>query len=282
MTPSSASRKLQRNTKTQTHGPQVWLWLEEKRVPYRVEKVTMFCYGQKEPWYTRLVPSGMLPAIKLDGKLITESDEILMALEKEFGPLYKHMNNKSVVSLRQLERVLFRSWCEWACYPARSPEEDHMLRANFKRIVRTVEEALGATPGPYFLEDFSVVDVVFTPYIERMNASLFYYKGYTLRDRVNNPRISAWFDAMEIRETYRGTQSDFHTHCHDLPPQMGTFFYFKHWLPFSCEFVHMQSAALWLVSCCGRGSASSLTFPSAYSLSSSQAVCTKMANLSSR
>jgi glutathione S-transferase len=26
---------------------------------------------------------------------------------------------------------------------------------------------------------------------------------------------------MESRSTYRGTQSDFHTHAHDLPPQMG-------------------------------------------------------------
>jgi glutathione S-transferase len=33
--------------------------------------------------------------------------------------------------------------------------------------------------------------------------------------------MSSWFDAMETRSTYRGTQSDFHTHVHDLPPQMG-------------------------------------------------------------
>ena len=33
----------------------VWLWLEEMRVPYRVEKVTMFCYGEKEAWYKRKV-----------------------------------------------------------------------------------------------------------------------------------------------------------------------------------------------------------------------------------
>lgn len=52
-----------------------------------------------------------------------------------------------------------------------------------------------------------------------MNASLYYYKGYSLREE--NPRFSDWFDAMESRPTYRGTQSDFHTHAHDLPPQMG-------------------------------------------------------------
>ena len=36
----------------------VWLWLEEKKVPYRIEKVTMFCYGEKEAWYKQKVPSG--------------------------------------------------------------------------------------------------------------------------------------------------------------------------------------------------------------------------------
>ena len=50
----------------------VWLWLEEKQVPYRIEKVTMFCYGEKEAWYKKKVPSGMLPALELDGRMITE------------------------------------------------------------------------------------------------------------------------------------------------------------------------------------------------------------------
>lgn len=64
-----------------------------------------------------------------------------------------------------------------------------------------------------------MADVVFVPYVERMNASLYYYKGYSLREE--NPLLSRWFSALEERSTYRGTQSDFHTHAHDLPPQMG-------------------------------------------------------------
>ncbi|MEM0979358.1 MAG: glutathione S-transferase C-terminal domain-containing protein, partial [Cyanobacteria bacterium P01_H01_bin.58] len=87
------------------------------------------------------------------------------------------------------------------------------------QVVAKVEQALAQTPSPYFLEDFSTADVVFTPYVERMNASLYYYKGYSLRE--DNQRLAAWFDALESRPTYRGTQSDFHTHVHDLPPQMG-------------------------------------------------------------
>jgi len=47
----------------------------------------MFCYGDKESWFKKIVPSGMLPALSIDGKLITESDVILESLEATFGPL---------------------------------------------------------------------------------------------------------------------------------------------------------------------------------------------------
>ncbi|MEM9534424.1 MAG: glutathione S-transferase family protein [Cyanobacteria bacterium P01_E01_bin.45] len=197
----------------------VWLWLEENQIPYRIEKVTMFCYGQKERWYKQIVPSGMLPALALDGRVITESDDILLALEREFGPLGQGMNAPAVVPLRQLERLLFRAWCMWLCYPSRSPREDQQSKEQFIAVARQVEQALSQTSGPFFLDDFTTADVVFVPYVERMNASLYYYKGYSLRDE--HPRLAAWFDGLEQRGTYRGTQSDFHTHVHDLPPQMG-------------------------------------------------------------
>ncbi|GBF80734.1 glutathione S-transferase family protein [Aphanothece sacrum] len=197
----------------------VWLWLEEKQIPYRIKKVTMFCYGQKESWYKSIVPSGMLPALGLDGQIITESDDILIALEQVFGPLNQSLIAPEVMPLRQLERLLFRAWCNWLCYPNRSSQQEQNNRQKFIKVVEMVEDALSRTDGPYFLEKFGSVDVIFTPYVERMNASLYYYKGYSLREQ--NPHLGAWFQAMESRPTYRGTQSDFHTHVHDLPPQMG-------------------------------------------------------------
>jgi glutathione S-transferase len=197
----------------------IWLWLEEKQIPYRIEKVTMFCYGEKESWYKRQVPSGMLPALALDGQIITESDDILIALEKVFGTLHQGMTDPQVLWLRSLERLLFRAWCGWLCYPANSASQEQQNRRQFTAVVEQVETALSSTPSAYFLAEFGTADVIFTPYVERMNASLYYYKGYSLREA--NPRFSNWFDAMESRPTYRGTQSDFHTHAHDLPPQMG-------------------------------------------------------------
>ena len=197
----------------------VWLWLEEKQIPYRIEKVSMFCYGEKERWYKRIVPSGMLPALELDGRLLTESNDILIALEDAFGVLGYSMKDSKVIPLKKLERQLFRAWCMWLCSGARSSKQEESNRKQFLDVTEKVETALSETPGAYFLDNFSIVDVLFTPFLERMNASLFYYKGYSLREE--NPHLKQWFAGMETRSTYRGTQSDFHTHVHDLPPQMG-------------------------------------------------------------
>jgi len=200
----------------------VWIWLEESRVPYRVKKVSMFCYGEKEVWYKKICPAGMLPAIEIDDKLITESDVILINLEKHFGAINGlKMNDPQVKILRQLERQMFYAWCGWLCYPSRNMKEENERKMNFVNVAEIMDKALGSTNGPYFLTQFSVADIVFAPYLERMNATLFYYKGFQLRDSNNFPYISQWLDALEMRDTYTGTQSDFHTHNHDLPPQMG-------------------------------------------------------------
>ena len=159
----------------------------------------------------------MLPAVQIDGEIITESDDIIHALESNFGPLNEQsMNDDNVIANRKLERQLFSAWCQWLCYQSRSENQEKGAKNQFIQTAKKVERALEKTSGPYFLEEFGTSDVIFAPYVERMNASLFYYKGYDLRKE--HPALGKWFDAMESRECYRGTQSDFSTHAHDLPP----------------------------------------------------------------
>jgi len=198
----------------------VWIWLEEKKIPYQVEKISMACYGQKETWYKKLVPNGMMPALKIDEHLYVESDDILEALETEFGVLTVSLNDPEALVLRQLERELFAQWCRWLCQPSRSKIDEKNRGASFKRVLSLVDDKLGTRNTGFFMDEFSSIDCCFLPFIERMAASLFYYKGFKVRDG-EFKNISRWFDLLEERPAYRGTQSDFHTHCHDLPPQMG-------------------------------------------------------------
>ena len=135
-----------------------------------------------------------------------------------------------------------------------------------------VDEELGATPGPYFLSEFGLVDITFAPFLERIAASVCYYKGFAVRGEVRCevwrrvydmndragcslaaapptesplgptdcsvcllslpspcrappqgrwPNLERWFNAMEQRPAYLAFKSDYYTHCHDLPPQLG-------------------------------------------------------------
>ncbi|WP_269622586.1 glutathione S-transferase family protein [Prochlorococcus marinus] len=205
----------------------IWLWLEWKKIPYKVKKVTMRCYGEKENWYLKKVPSGFFPAIELDNKLITESDEILIRLENTFGPLGLSLEHPEIIELRKLERKLFRAWCIWLCTRSLTKGQSNRKKEQFCLIANEMDERLSKTNSPWI--DPSIcnskasfpgsADVIFIPYVERMNASLAYYKGIEIRKEF--PNIDRWFRALEMLQEYRGTQGDFHTHSHDLPPQMG-------------------------------------------------------------
>ncbi|KAL0020433.1 hypothetical protein WJX77_002865 [Trebouxia sp. C0004] len=201
----------------------VWLQLEEKQIPYVIEKINMRCYGDKPAAYTATVPSGLLPAMELDGQLYTESDLIMQVLEEKFpekpmmpakgSPAY-HRAQK----LMRLERQLFGAWLQWLC---RSWSHKESMAA-FMRVMDQVNDELDSDGGPFFLgKDMSLVDCVFAPFLERIVASIPYYKGVRVRGDGRFPNLERWFEAMEQKPSYLGTKSDFYTHVHDLPPQLG-------------------------------------------------------------
>lgn len=89
------------------------------------------------------------------------------------------------------------------------------------QVFQEIDAELGSF-GPYFLgSDFSLVDVMFSPFLERMAASLPYFKGFECRSP-RYPNLLKWYEAMDQRPAYRGIKSDYYTHCHDLPPQIGS------------------------------------------------------------
>ena len=205
----------------------IWLWLEYKRIPYRVNKINMFCYGQKETWFLDKVRSGKLPAIEFKGQIVTESDNIIAFLENEFGALGSFITSSHLKKTRELEREIFRAWCNWLCRESFNFIDNSFRKKRFKESISKFDEILGTSESGFIDPAESpsnelvpgIGDIIFIPYMERMNASLSYYKGFNLRS--NYRYIDKWLTLFEGTSAYRGTQGDFHTHSHDLPPQMG-------------------------------------------------------------
>lgn len=203
----------------------VWLTLEEKKIPYRVEKINMRCYGEKPADFMRLQPSGQIPVAIIDGRTYGQSNEIMFALDAMF-PESKSLKppkgqEGEAQELLRLERQVFGAWMYWLTGSggARAKQE-------FVETLQQVERALGQSKGPFFMgKDVTIVDFMFAPFLERMAASLLYFKGFTMRVPPNTPtdypNLNKWFDGMETLESYQLTKSDYYTHCWDLPPQLG-------------------------------------------------------------
>lgn len=182
----------------------------------------MNCYGDKTAEFRRLQPSGQIPVAIIDGRVYRQSNDILQALEQLF-PQHKSLQPPAGQEARagellRLERQVFSAWMYWLTGSAN-------YKQNFIATLNQVEQEL-AKVGPFFCgKDVSMVDFMFASFLERMAASLLYYKGFKMRvapgEATAFPALNKWFDAMETLDSYRLTKSDYYTHCWDLPPQLG-------------------------------------------------------------
>jgi glutathione S-transferase len=58
------------------------LLIEEKKIPVYIELVPMRSYGDKPREFLQKVPNGLLPAMEVNGKVITESQVIMELLDR--------------------------------------------------------------------------------------------------------------------------------------------------------------------------------------------------------
>lgn len=187
----------------------------------------MRCYGDKTNDFLKLQPNGQIPVAIIDGVVYRQSNDILAALDQRFpdSPKISEFSSdqqSQAKDLLRLERTLFSAWMYWLTGPSRG------ARQEFINCLNEVERALSRSNSGFFMggNTMSIVDIQFAPFLERMAASLVFYKGFQIRFPPGHgtpefPHINKWFDAMEQCESYQVTKSDYYTHCWDLPPQLG-------------------------------------------------------------
>lgn len=223
-----------------------WNLIEEKKIPCRIERINMRSYGPKPRAFLDKVRGGLLPVIELDGQVVTESLVIMQLLEQEFpggafgpygpaalpGPGDKDTLERSN-RLLKAERQLFGAWCNLAFRPSAPAMPSFLNRGGgggksqamgaFEAQLDAMDAALGETPGPFFNGggDPDIVDWQYVSHVERMNASVLYWKGLQVRGSGRWPHIDAWFDAFEERPAYMATKSDYYTHIMAEGPQYG-------------------------------------------------------------
>lgn len=227
------------------------LLIEEKQIPIKIVLMPMRSYGDKPQSYTRKVPGGLLPAIEINGQVITESQVIMELLDQWFNeetgfrPMRPHEDDQQGQAryqrLARLERELFSWWCTLVFRPEGSrlggknplskllgvSDEAEMSSSmqGFLDCMRLVDEELRSTQGPWFFDEHdypTMIDFIYVSHVERMLASCAYWKGLDLRDpKWGLKGLNQWLEGFEKRECYLAFKSDYFTHVRDIPPQYG-------------------------------------------------------------
>jgi glutathione S-transferase len=189
----------------------VWFALEEKEIPFETEFIDL---SNKPKWYTDLVPTTLVPAAKIEGKLVYESKDILLALEERFqdSPLLPENSEENTVA-RQLVEDADNSGFLGAGYKllresTSDPQVLANLQAEFEAKLDEIEQALAKYPGNYFVSSFSLVDIMYSPHLDRLAANLPVYRNYHIKGNPRFPHLNAWFEALNQRPAYHRVKSD--------------------------------------------------------------------------
>lgn len=196
----------------------VWFALEEKGIPFETEFIDL---SNKPKWYTDRVPTTLVPAAKIEGELVYESKDILLALEERFPeipllPADPEENASTYPCSRATARQLiedaeasgFKEIAYKFLREAADPDELVTLQQSFEAKLDELEQALSKYPGFYFLSTFSLVDIMYSPHLDRLAANLPVYRGYSIKDNPRFPNLNAWFSALNERPAYHRVKSD--------------------------------------------------------------------------
>ena len=208
---SSAPMLLYRDTNSWCpYCERVWFALEEKGIPYEVEFIDL---SNKPQWYTEMVPTTLVPAAKIHGQLIYESKAILLALEESFDhPLLPVDPDQKAKALQQLEdwedSGLVGIGSKFIRHQTTDAAELRQMLTQMEFWLDQLEGSLSHAPGPYFLAEFSLLDIYHSPHLDRLAANLPIYRNYILKSNPRYPRLTAWFAAMAERPAYQQSRSD--------------------------------------------------------------------------
>ena len=183
--------------------------------------------GYKPGWFSRLVDGGKLPAIELDGALHVESDEIIDSSTRRLPTAACRFVPAAGTDAARRWRICSR--CSSRSSPrgsrsssaGRGREARRGATACTTRCVLSMLSSLWADRRqPWFLAP-SPSSTQYIVSVERLLASVLYWKGMQLRCTGEHAHFERWLAAFEARPSYIATKSDYYTHAQALPSQNG-------------------------------------------------------------
>lgn len=155
-------------------------------------------------WYKEKVyPGNKVPALEHNGKVIGESLDLIKYIDSNFegpslfpkdDPERKKFGEELLTYVDTFTGSLYRSFKGDAVKAA--DEQFDYLENALKKF----------DDGPYFLGQFSLVDIAYIPFIEQFQVFLSDVFKYDIT--AGRPKLAAWFEEINKIEAYKVTKTD--------------------------------------------------------------------------
>ncbi|XP_024024733.1 glutathione S-transferase L3 isoform X3 [Morus notabilis] len=184
------------------YAQRVWITRNCKGLQENIELIPLDLQDRPAWYKEKVLSSNKVPALEHNNQVVAESLDLIKYLDTHFeGP---SLSPDDPAKREYAEELLSHS--------------DSFNKSVFTSIkLGDLKEAVSAfdyietalskfEDGPFFLGQFSLVDIAYVPFIERFQPFLLEVMKYNITE--SRPKLKAWIEEMGKIESYKQTRSD--------------------------------------------------------------------------
>ncbi|XP_026426436.1 glutathione S-transferase L3-like isoform X1 [Papaver somniferum] len=182
------------------YAQRVWITRNCKGLQEKIKLVPIDLPNRPDWYKEKVYPANKVPALEHNNEVIGESLDLIKYLDTNFeGPaLFPNDPAK-----REFAEELLSYTSEFSSGVVGSIKGDKDVGAPFDYL----EAALSKFPdGPFFLGEFSLVDIAYAPFVERYQPLVLDVKKYDFTS--GRPKLASWIEELNKIDGYRQTKRD--------------------------------------------------------------------------
>lgn len=186
------------------YAQRTWIARNYKGLQDKIQLVPIDLQNRPAWYKEKVYPANKVPSLEHNNQVKGESLDLLKYIDSEFeGP--QLLPNDSQKKLFAEELLSFSDTFNSANYKAFTSKED--VESEIGEAYDRLELALGKyDDGPFFLGQFSEVDIAYAPFIERFHPFFLQVKNHDVTE--GRPKLAQWIQELDKLDAYVQTKRD--------------------------------------------------------------------------
>ncbi|KAL9244032.1 hypothetical protein vseg_017849 [Gypsophila vaccaria] len=183
------------------YAQRAWIARNYKGLQDKIQLVPI-SLDDKPDWYKDVYPPAKVPALEHNNEVKGESLDLLKYLDTHFEGPALFPNDPAKKEFAE-EMLAYSGTFGGAVFSNLKGGSETDMRAAFDKL----EGALSKfDDGPFFLGQFSAVDIAYAPFIERFQPLLLELKNYDIT--TGRPKLTTWLEELNKVDAYKQSKYD--------------------------------------------------------------------------